>query len=376
MDNSYLMAKFGLESKDLLRSNKKGCCYYLRYFFLFTSIIQFLIILGLVLFMVYGNAHASTEHRLKNVENYNQKLLGNIQELKDNLKAEGGKLNICYGRYHMKQEELYTMNQSLQAMSADIQKQSMIIMHLQSSGRTCKCSIDAFNHLNTSLYAVRTKQISLETGYKNYMDNCTNNMDLLKSQVHQANYVRDECQIEIADCREKGFTMQAQMDAFKTSCTSVEEKFKTLLQNFKENFDTTIGKYVPATEMKSNQICKFLNDDAKKIIESYLSRLGQEISSKQQENSQLQVGKNRSDNALEECGQEKARILEKNKSDQDSMQRNCDAKLKDAYKANNELRKEINYMAKLRQSTLTIPDKDREQGVRETSLPKIFGVSV
>ncbi|KAB0406618.1 hypothetical protein E2I00_018621, partial [Balaenoptera physalus] len=35
----------------------RGCWYYLRYFFLFVSLIQFLIILGLVLFMVYGNAH-------------------------------------------------------------------------------------------------------------------------------------------------------------------------------------------------------------------------------------------------------------------------------------------------------------------------------
>lgn len=49
-------------------SSPRGCWYYLRYFFLFVSLIQFLIILGLVLFMVYGNVHVSTESNLQATE--------------------------------------------------------------------------------------------------------------------------------------------------------------------------------------------------------------------------------------------------------------------------------------------------------------------
>ncbi|XP_011845421.1 PREDICTED: plasmalemma vesicle-associated protein [Mandrillus leucophaeus] len=49
-------------------SSSRGCWYYLRYFFLFVSLIQFLIILGLVLFMVYGNVHVSTESNLQATE--------------------------------------------------------------------------------------------------------------------------------------------------------------------------------------------------------------------------------------------------------------------------------------------------------------------
>lgn len=47
---------------------ERGCWYYLRYFFLFVSLIQFLIILGLVLFMIYGNVHATTESSLRATE--------------------------------------------------------------------------------------------------------------------------------------------------------------------------------------------------------------------------------------------------------------------------------------------------------------------
>ncbi|XP_007461166.1 PREDICTED: plasmalemma vesicle-associated protein [Lipotes vexillifer] len=56
----------------------RGCWYYMRYFFLFVSLIQFLIILGLVLFMVYGNAHVSTESNLQATERRADGLYGQV----------------------------------------------------------------------------------------------------------------------------------------------------------------------------------------------------------------------------------------------------------------------------------------------------------
>uniref|UniRef100_A0A8C2P1E4 Plasmalemma vesicle associated protein n=1 Tax=Capra hircus TaxID=9925 RepID=A0A8C2P1E4_CAPHI len=59
-------------------SSSRGCWYYLRYFFLFVSLIQFLIILGLVLFMVYGNVHVSTESNLQATERRADGLYGQV----------------------------------------------------------------------------------------------------------------------------------------------------------------------------------------------------------------------------------------------------------------------------------------------------------
>uniref|UniRef100_A0A8C3WXK3 Plasmalemma vesicle associated protein n=1 Tax=Catagonus wagneri TaxID=51154 RepID=A0A8C3WXK3_9CETA len=56
----------------------RGCWYYLRYFFLFVSLIQFLIILGLVLFMIYGNVHVSTESNLQATERRADGLYGQV----------------------------------------------------------------------------------------------------------------------------------------------------------------------------------------------------------------------------------------------------------------------------------------------------------
>ncbi|XP_075857631.1 plasmalemma vesicle-associated protein [Microcebus murinus] len=59
----------------------RGCWYYLRYFFLFATLIQFLIILGLVLFMVYGNAHVATESNLQATERRAEGLFGQVRGL-------------------------------------------------------------------------------------------------------------------------------------------------------------------------------------------------------------------------------------------------------------------------------------------------------
>ncbi|NXN59392.1 PLVAP protein, partial [Rynchops niger] len=64
--SSFTMAKFGLEAKEAMP--KRDCGFYMKYIFLFTSLIQFLIILGLVLFMVYGNAQAGTDTHLRLLE--------------------------------------------------------------------------------------------------------------------------------------------------------------------------------------------------------------------------------------------------------------------------------------------------------------------
>nr|XP_006199237.2 plasmalemma vesicle-associated protein [Vicugna pacos] len=62
-------------------SSSRGCWYYLRYFFLFVSLIQFLIILGLVLFMVYGNVHVGTESNLQATERRADGLFGQVMGL-------------------------------------------------------------------------------------------------------------------------------------------------------------------------------------------------------------------------------------------------------------------------------------------------------
>lgn len=72
----------------------RGCWYYLRYFFLFVSLIQFLIILGLVLFMVYGNMHLSTESNLQATERRAESLYSQVMGLSATQANLSKELNI------------------------------------------------------------------------------------------------------------------------------------------------------------------------------------------------------------------------------------------------------------------------------------------
>ncbi|XP_049733321.1 plasmalemma vesicle-associated protein [Elephas maximus indicus] len=75
-----VMERGGPYSRGLHKAGvgEHGCWYYLRYFFLFVSLIQFLIILGLVLFMVYGNVHGGTESNLQATERRADVLYGQV----------------------------------------------------------------------------------------------------------------------------------------------------------------------------------------------------------------------------------------------------------------------------------------------------------
>lgn len=62
--SSYSRAKFGHEAKEPLhRSRGKSCGYYMRIIFLFSSLIQSLIIVSLVLFLIYGQPEQSAEEK-------------------------------------------------------------------------------------------------------------------------------------------------------------------------------------------------------------------------------------------------------------------------------------------------------------------------
>ncbi|KAM9848514.1 plasmalemma vesicle associated protein b [Aulostomus maculatus] len=89
--SSYSRAKFGLEGREPLhRPNGKSCGYYMRIVFFFSSLIQSLIIVSLVLFLIYGQPEKTAEEkRIKELElNFNRLNENNNQLRKE--KAELG----------------------------------------------------------------------------------------------------------------------------------------------------------------------------------------------------------------------------------------------------------------------------------------------
>lgn len=63
-NSSYSRAKFAPDTREPLhRSRGKSCGYYMRIVFFFSSLIQSLIIVSLVLFLIYGQPEKSAEEK-------------------------------------------------------------------------------------------------------------------------------------------------------------------------------------------------------------------------------------------------------------------------------------------------------------------------
>lgn len=62
--SNYSRAKLGLESRTKLHKRKgKSCSYYMKIFLFFSSLIQSLIIVSLVLFLIYGQPEKTAEEQ-------------------------------------------------------------------------------------------------------------------------------------------------------------------------------------------------------------------------------------------------------------------------------------------------------------------------
>lgn len=69
--SSYSRAKFAPEAREPLHKHKgKSCGYYMRIVFFFSSLIQSLIIVSLVLFLIYGQPEKSAEEKRVEVSDF------------------------------------------------------------------------------------------------------------------------------------------------------------------------------------------------------------------------------------------------------------------------------------------------------------------
>uniref|UniRef100_A0A8C6IHA3 Plasmalemma vesicle associated protein n=1 Tax=Mus spicilegus TaxID=10103 RepID=A0A8C6IHA3_MUSSI len=101
---------------------QRGCWYYLRYFFLFVSLIQFLIILGLVLFMIYGNVHATTESSLRATEIRADSLYSQVVGLSASQANLSKQLNISLLVKETVMQQLLTTRREMERINASFRQ--------------------------------------------------------------------------------------------------------------------------------------------------------------------------------------------------------------------------------------------------------------
>ncbi|NXB51488.1 PLVAP protein, partial [Leucopsar rothschildi] len=235
--SSFAMAKFGLEHKEAMP--KRDCGFYVKYIFLFTSLIQFLIILGLVLFMVYGNVQAGTDTHLRLLEEQVQSHYGRMvalsatnanlsralnATLKDKDKLQGMALKV--------QRELEKCNSSQNSNGGPqlhelvYQQVKLTHCHMLTALINSTCNADKLE-LQRQLDQARSSIKTLEE--RNQQS---------RAELIKATQERDKCQQDLKSARTEADLSRVELEVQKHKCSSLQsdisEKFPRILELVKQ----------------------------------------------------------------------------------------------------------------------------------------------
>ncbi|XP_052555684.1 plasmalemma vesicle-associated protein [Tympanuchus pallidicinctus] len=283
--SGYGMAKFGLESKQVMP--KRDCAFYMRYVFLFTSLIQFLIILGLVLFMVYGNAHAGTDKHVQLLDGQLQEHYHKIitlsgrnanltRTLNATLKANQG----LQGQLQKVQGQLEKCNSSQAPNSTPRLEEMSRTIFIQKTYLE-KCYM-AINIINTSCTADKVQlQRQLETATqqrKELGQSCTT----AETALGKARQEQERCQQELKATGALCGTTKAQLEHLRGECD-------TLRSNVLYNLRTM-------SMSNKNFGCSQVEDQLRLLMHRI-----EELFSRQQKHESDYVGKSVCDLTLQQC---------------------------------------------------------------------------
>ncbi|NXP58363.1 PLVAP protein, partial [Chloropsis cyanopogon] len=226
--SSFAMAKFGLEPKEAMP--KRDCGFYLKYIFLFTSLIQFLIILGLVLFMVYGNAQAGTDTHLRlleeQVQGHYRRIVAlgatnaNLSRalnatLKDKEKLQGTALKV--------QRELEKCNSSSQAAGSAPQVSPALQELLFWQVRLANCQM-LTTVINTTCNAEKMqlqRQLEQASSSKKLLEESGRQG---QAELAKATQERDRCQQELQSARTEGDLSRMKLEVQRHQCSSLQSE--------------------------------------------------------------------------------------------------------------------------------------------------------
>ncbi|NXO56426.1 PLVAP protein, partial [Aramus guarauna] len=206
--SSYAMAKFGLEAKEAIP--KRDCGFYVKYIFLFTSLIQFLIILGLVLFMVYGNAQAGTDTHLRLLEEQLQDRYNKIITL------SGRNMNLTRTLNATLKEK-----QGLQVLAQKVQRDLDKCNSTQTPNPIPKVTEKAL---------LRSKLDQTALAKKELEDNCQKSGAMLTKATQE----QESCQRDLLTTKTVCESTKTNLELLKHECSSVRTEVSYIFQRIKD----------------------------------------------------------------------------------------------------------------------------------------------
>ncbi|XP_070701688.1 plasmalemma vesicle associated protein a [Pempheris klunzingeri] len=330
------------QKKMQYRSKGKSCGYYMRIVFFFSSLIQSLIIVSLVLFLIYGKTQDSASTaRIQDLEESFSRLSIENVGLRLQRKNLTNLLNTTLmekarNDWDLAQLRYFTNISAILIQDIDrrLTQCSGELFLCRATRPTVLCPpiSEPFVGCNCGLLFEQLKA-RLELVESNF----TQTRQRMRMEMDQTAKERDTINLEVIRLRREKSTHEKEVDFFKQKCkddftlslNGISNVTRAFLEKIDSLFPTHIAFQLTCTKQREHleQIrtnCSSLSREVEDRFQRYLNSVGQQVSTIQAESSRMKAENWRLSDDYRWCSQNRTGLIQQHKQNQDKLQRKHD----------------------------------------------------
>ncbi|XP_072518678.1 plasmalemma vesicle associated protein a [Salminus brasiliensis] len=342
-NSGYSQAKMGLTAKNLRRSKSKSCGYYMRIVLFFSSLIQSLIIVSLVLFLVYGEPQQTVEEkRIQELEqSYSRLSLENVA-LRAKEKNLTLQLNITLIAKRYSDNNVTVLRKLANTSSITINGLRMKWAECEAARKSIVqppsprmiCALPTNDrYLEHRLQQAQELQKLLRANF-------TEQMLITKHELESAQKDRIRYQLEGIEIRREKSFLEERLEMYEKKCK--EDFIKSLqgipdvTKEFLKRVDDLFSKHISfqlTCDKQSIQLeniranCSSLSTEVENKLQAYLDRVGSQITATVGANAKCMTENKRLSEDATWCIRNRTGIMEENKKVLKKTQQNNDKEL-------------------------------------------------
>ncbi|XP_040897020.1 plasmalemma vesicle associated protein b [Toxotes jaculatrix] len=378
-------AKFGQEAREPLHKPKgKSCGYYMRIVFFFSSLIQSLIIVSLVLFLIYGQPEKSAEERrVEELElNFNRMSENNIQ-LRKEKGALGAQLDARTAEKAALQKEMEKLKtdannteHQLRTKLLNCERMSATTLSMMARRPSPPIQAPPLITTNSELKTLQSLNAQQKAMISLIEANFTQTVQYLSLERDNALKDRDTHHQDAITLRRENTMLKEQLTTYTRKCkedfaqsldgiTTVTRDFLNRINNLfphQLTFHLTCDSQQEQMEKIRNS-CTNLSKDVENKFQVYLDNVGNKVAEIQQLSSRLEVQNLYLTSDLKQCERNRSETVADAARQLQLKQKTHDDQVEKLLMEQNRLRDQ----KKLQEESLAL--KERELKILQQMLP-------
>lgn len=374
--SSYSRAKFGLEAREPLHKSKgKSCGYYMRIVFFFSSLIQSLIIVSLVLFLIYGQPEKSAEEkRVEELQmNFNRLSDNNIQlrkekgELGTQLAARTAEKAALEAELAKLKTDANNTEHTLKGKLANCERMSAVTLSMMARRPTPPIQPPAVVTTSGEMKTLQTLNAQQKAMINLIEANFTQTVQYLSQDRDNALKERDTHHQDAITLRRENTMLKEQLTTYTRKC---KEDFAQSLDGIKivtSEFLNKINNLFPhqltfhlTCDSQKEQLekirnsCTNLSRDVENKFQLYLDNVGNKVAEIQAKSSRLEVQNSHLTSETQQCERKRSETIAEAAKQLQLKQKTHDDQVEKLLIEQNRLREQ----KKLQEDTLALREKE------------------